>query len=117
MSTGPQPVRVPTRGTRALLYKLMKKSDSFNWMEEAQKALDEPKTLITKPSVLASPEPSETLLLYIATTTHVISTSLVVEREELVQVYKVQRLIYYINKVLSNCETYYNQVKNYFMPF
>jgi hypothetical protein len=80
-------------------------------MEEAQKALDELKTLITKPPVLASSEPSETLLLYIAVTTQVISMSLVVEREEPVHVYKVQRPIYYINKVLSNCETYYNQAQ------
>jgi hypothetical protein len=35
------------------LYKLMKKSDSFHWMEETHKALDELKTLITKPPILA----------------------------------------------------------------
>jgi hypothetical protein len=53
------------------LYKLPKKSDSFCWMEEAQKALDELKTLITKLSVMASPEPSKTLLLYVVVTTQV----------------------------------------------
>jgi hypothetical protein len=35
------------------LYKLLKKSDSFHWTEETQKALDELKALITKPPVLA----------------------------------------------------------------
>jgi hypothetical protein len=44
-------------------------------MEEAQKALDELKTLITKPSVRASPELGETLLLYVMEITQVISAS------------------------------------------
>jgi hypothetical protein len=51
------------------LYKLLKKSDSFHWTDEAQKVLDDLKALISKPPVLASPEPGETLLLYIAATT------------------------------------------------
>jgi hypothetical protein len=59
-------------------------------MDEAQKAIDDLKMLISKPSVLASPKPGETLLLYVATTTQVISATLVVEREEPKNVYKVQ---------------------------
>jgi hypothetical protein len=90
---------------------LLKKSDSFHWTEEAHKALNELKTLITKPSVLASLELGETLLLCVAATTQVISVALVVEREELGHVYKVQRSVYYISKVLSDCETHYNQVQ------
>jgi hypothetical protein len=45
-----------------------------------QKALDNLKALISKPSVVTSLEPSETLLLYVTTTTQVISAALVVER-------------------------------------
>jgi hypothetical protein len=56
-------------GDKLPLYKLLKKSNSFHWTEETQKALDELKALITKPPVLASLEPSEALLLYIAVTT------------------------------------------------
>jgi hypothetical protein len=58
-----------TRGERGLpLYKLLRKFDSFRWTDETQKALDKLKALISKPSVLASPEPVETLLLYIVVT-------------------------------------------------
>jgi hypothetical protein len=64
--------------------------------------------LLTKPPVLASPEPDETLLLYVAATTQFISVTLVVEREEPVHIYKVQRPVYYVNKVLSDCEPHYN---------
>jgi hypothetical protein len=108
MPRGHQPVHVLTRGTWAPLYGLLKKDDSFRWLEEEQKVLDDLKMLITKLLVLASPEPDEILLLYIATTTQVINTTLVVEREEPGYVYKVQRLVYYINKVLSDCEICYN---------
>jgi hypothetical protein len=79
-------------------------------MEEMQKPLDELKALITKPPVLVSPELGETLLQYVTVTTKVISAALVVEHEEPGHVYKVQRPIYYISKVLSDCETCYSQV-------
>jgi hypothetical protein len=59
-------------------------------MDETQRVLGDLKTLISKPLVLASPELSETLLLYVTTTTQVISAALVVEREEPGYVYKVQ---------------------------
>jgi hypothetical protein len=79
-------------------------------MEEMQKELNELKALISKLPVLASLELGKTLL-YIAVTIHVISTTLVVEREEPGQVYKVQRPVNYISKVLSDCETCYNWVQ------
>jgi hypothetical protein len=60
--------------------------------------------------VLASPMLGETLLRYVMATTQVISAALVVEREEPKRLYKVQRLLYYISKVLSDCETRYNEV-------
>jgi hypothetical protein len=76
-----------------------------------KKALDDLKALISKSLILASLEPGETLLLYIVATTQVISTAMVVGREEPEHVYKEQRWVYYINKVLSDCETCYNQVQ------
>jgi hypothetical protein len=41
-------------------------------------------------------------------TTQVISVALVVEREESEHVYRVQRPVYYISKVLFDCESRYN---------
>jgi hypothetical protein len=80
-------------------------------MEGTQKALDDLRTLISKSLVLASSEPSETLLLYVVATTKVIIAALVVEQEEPGNVYKVQRPVYYISKVLSDCEARYNEVQ------
>jgi hypothetical protein len=93
---------------RLPLNKLLKKSNSFDWMDETQKVLDELKALIMKPLILALPKPGETLLLYVAATTRVIWMTLVVEREEPGHVYKVQWLIYYTSKVLPDRETRYN---------
>jgi hypothetical protein len=45
-------------------------------------------------------------------TTQVISAAQVVEREEPGHIYKVQRPVYYLSKVLFDCKTYYNQVQN-----
>jgi hypothetical protein len=99
-------------GERGLpLYKLQKKADSFCWMDDTHKVLEELKSLITKPPVLASPQPGKTLLLYMVETTQAVSSALVVEQEEPGHVYKVQRMIYYISHVLSDCETHYNQVQ------
>jgi hypothetical protein len=90
-------------GERGLpLHKLLKKYDFFRSTDEMQKALDELKTIISKPLVLASLEQGETLLLYVVATAQVISVVLVVEREEPRHVNKIQRLVYYISMVLSD---------------
>jgi hypothetical protein len=51
----------------------------------------------------------ETLLLYIFATTNVVSTVLVVEREEEGQAYPVQRPVYYVREVLDDAKTRYSQ--------
>jgi hypothetical protein len=75
------------------MYKLLKKPNSFHWTDETHKALDELKALISKPLILALPEPGKTLLLYVTATTQVINATLVVEWEELGHIYRIQRLI------------------------
>ena len=50
---------------------------------------------------MMAPQAGETLLFYIAATNRVINTAIVVEREEAEHAYKVQRPIYFINKVLN----------------
>ena len=86
------------------LYKLLKRAGPFQWTDEAQDALDKLKALLTSPPVLASPEPNEPLLLYIAATGQVVSAALVVEQEEPGHALKVQRSVYFISKVLTECE-------------
>ena len=72
------------------LYKLLKKSNTFAWTEEAQAALDRLKALLSSLPVLVAPDPCEPLLLYLAATNHVVSAALVVEREEQGHALKIQ---------------------------
>jgi hypothetical protein len=70
-------------------FKLLKVKEKFEWSEEANAAFAELKQFLTSPLVLTMPKEGKTLLLYIATTNQVVSTAIVVEREEVGHVYKV----------------------------
>jgi len=72
------------------LYKLLKKTDTFIWTEEAQQALESLKASLTSASILVTPEWGEPLLLYITVSNHVVSAALAVEREESGHHLKVQ---------------------------
>jgi hypothetical protein len=98
-------------------YKLLKKVDKFQWTSEAQEALDALKKFLTTLPVLKPPhratpsQPTEDLLLYISCTTHVVSTALVVEREEEGHAYPVQHPVYFISEVLGPSKKKYPQVQ------
>ena len=69
------------------------------------------KLLLTKPLVLVPPSDGESLLLYIAATTQVVSAALVVEREDKGHALKVQRPVYFISEVLSDSKARYSQIQ------
>jgi len=57
-------------GEKALpLYRLMKKAECFSWTPDAEEALVSLKKTLTSAPVLVPPQPTEPLLLYIASTT------------------------------------------------
>ena len=49
--------------------------------------------------------------IYISATTQVVSSALIVEREEEGHAFKVQRPVYFISEVLSNSKTRYSQIQ------
>ena len=81
-------------------FKLLKKTDKFEWTEEANKAFKKLKAYLTSSPVLTPPMKNEDMMLYIVATSTVIGTTIVVEREEEGRLYKVQRPVYYISEVL-----------------
>ena len=64
---------------------------------------------------MTAPRPNETLLVYIAATSRVVSTAIVVEREETGHAYKVHRPVYFISEVLNEPKTRYPQVQKCYM--
>ena len=89
-------------GEKALpLYQLMKKTTFFEWTPKADEAFLQLKKMLTTPPVLAAPTPKEPMLLYIAATSRVVSTVIVVERKEEGKALPVQRPVYYLSEVLS----------------
>ena len=92
-------------------FKLLKKTDKFEWTKEADEAFKKLKAYLTSSPILTPPRKDEDMMLYIAATTAVVSTAVVVEREEEERVYKVQRPVYYISEVLSESKIWYPHVQ------
>jgi hypothetical protein len=69
-------------------------------MEEAEQALQDLKQHLQSPLILTAPLPGENLLFYIAATTHVISSAIIVECSEEGHAFGVQRPMYFVSGVL-----------------
>jgi hypothetical protein len=61
-------------------FKLLKHQENFMWTPEADQDLAQLLDFLSKPPVLTAPRKNEQLLLYLAATTHVVSTAIIVER-------------------------------------
>jgi ribonuclease HI len=105
----PEQVHLPTRGERTTL--LLAPETPFQWTEEAGQALQDLKHHLQSPPILTAPFPGEDLLPYIATTTHVVSSAIVVERGEEGHAFGVQRPVYFVSEVLSESKVRYPAVQ------
>ena len=67
-------------GEKALpLYRLLRRTDHFEWTEAATDGLEEIKAILATNPVLAAPNMGEPMLLYIEATHQVVRAVLVVE--------------------------------------
>jgi hypothetical protein len=92
-------------------FKLLKHQEKFVWNTEADQALAQLKDFLSKPPVLTAPRKKEQLLLYLTATTHVVSTTIVVERHEDDHAYPVQQPVDFISEVLSESIARYQLVQ------
>jgi hypothetical protein len=92
-------------------FKLLKHQEKFVWTPEADQALAQLKDFLSKPPILTAPRKGEQLLLYLAATTHVVSTAIIIERQEDGHAYPVQRPVYFISEVLLESKARYQPVQ------
>ena len=93
-------------GEKALpLYKLLRRTDNFKWMDAATAGLEEIKALLASNPILAVPGVGEPMLLYIVATNQEESDIIVVERVEERHKFPTQKLVYYVSEVLTPCKS------------
>jgi hypothetical protein len=89
------------------VYRLLRKHERFSWTVEAQEALDKLKATLAHAPILTPPQNGEPLYLYVAATTQVVSTVIVLGRTEEGHTLPFQRPVYYISEVLSETKAQY----------
>ena len=84
-------------------FKVLKKA--FEWTDECRKAFEDLKAYVTMAHLLSPSVLGGELYLYLAVTSHVVSSALIREED------KVQRPVYYTSKALRGAEGRYPQME------
>jgi hypothetical protein len=94
-------------------FKVLKGSGTFEWAPEQQEAFDALKDYIQKLPMLASPQPDQSLILYVLATHTTVSGALVHERETSKEGRKLshQVPIYFISEAPTASKIYYLQME------
>ena len=102
-----KPLYLQTGEKALLLYRLLRRTEHFEWMDAATAGLEEIKALSASNPILAAPNVGEPMLLYISATHQVVSAVLVVEREEDIHKFPLQKPVYYVSTVLTPIKSRY----------
>ncbi|XP_020222111.1 uncharacterized protein LOC109804692 [Cajanus cajan] len=85
--------------------KLLRKASAFSWNEPCEEAFAALKATLAMPSILTRPDPSSSLLVYLAVSDEAISSVLVQEKEG------TQAPIYFVSRLLQDSETRYQLIE------
>lgn len=87
-------------------FKILEQSKNFQWTIEGQKIFEELKAYPNFAPLLNRLEPSEEHFFYLPVSLAAISMVLIQEKR------KIQKPLYYINKILHDAETRYKRLEN-----
>ena len=80
-------------------FQLLKKWKGFQWTKECNEAFQDLKCYLANPPILSRPKPGEDLYMYLVVSDHAISAMLLRHQG------RIQRLVYYIGKMLVDLDT------------
>ncbi|GFZ06814.1 hypothetical protein Acr_18g0009840 [Actinidia rufa] len=86
-------------------FKILRKSQIFQWNEESETAFQQLKEYLGSPPLLTVPTIGEDLYVYLSVSPTVVSAVLIREEDQ------VQKPIYYVSKVLMGAETRYPRIE------
>jgi hypothetical protein len=94
-------------------FKVLRGSGTFEWGSEQQEALDALKDYIQNFPTIASPQPGQSLILYVSATQTTISGALVLERETSKEGRKLshQVPIYFVSEAFAGYKKYYSEME------
>ena len=107
MHGGSKPLYLPLGRKGITLYRLLWRTEHFEWTDAATAGLEEIKAILATNTVLAAPNTGEPMLLYIVATHQVVSAVLVVERETNGHKFPLQKPVYYVSTVVTPCKSRY----------
>jgi len=86
------------------IVKLLKKTETFEWNEQCERAFSQIKSMIAEPPILVKPMLAQPIIVYLATSHEAIRAALIQENPD-------QKPIYFVSRSLQNAETKYPLVE------
>ena len=87
-------------------FSILKEANRAGWNEECDQAFTQIKQYLAQPPILASPDASETLFVYLAVSEVVVGAALFKENNN-----RRQKPMFFVNKSLANAETRFSHLE------